>query len=352
MMKDETDMYLSPDNIGIDEWKAIVLKKMGLVEPVSVDKICRSQNGVQAQFQTYADEAFRSRLSEKDFSGDWSKDLVRQWSIRGTVHAYLKEEIGLYLYEGRNYFKPSMSIQNRDGKISLREKKYYGDVILDSLKNGNKDREELKRICREAGLNEDKEKSLFNAWGGIIASLVSEGLIFQEYGRRRFGLLEEYKPIDKESAEIEIARRYFSGFGPVSLADARYYFKEKKSTIEAWMGKLDLKTVRVDGKTRYYLGDLDFLNKMPEVIFIAGFDALLLAFEKRESLFFNAENIRDLYTLTGIVKPSLMLNGNLVASWRKEGLTLYIKPFVSLKTGEIKKIRKMGEDRYNKVIFE
>lgn len=118
------------------------------------------------------------------------------------------------------------------------------------------------------------------------------------------------------------------------------------------MGKLDLKTVRVDGKTRYYLGDLDFLNKIPEVIFIAGFDALLLAFEKRESLFFNAENIRDLYTITGIVKPSLMLNGNLVASWRKEGLTLYIKPFVSLKAGEIKKIRKMGEDRYNKVIFE
>lgn len=227
MMKDETDMYLSPDNIGIDEWKAIVLKKMGLVEHISVDKICRSQNGVQAQFQTYADEAFRSRLSEKDFAGDWSKDLVRQWSIRGTVHAYLKEEIGLYLYEGKNYFKPSMSIQNRDGKISLREKKYYGDVILDSLKNGNKDREELKRICREAGLNEDKEKSLFNAWGGIIASLVSEGLIFQEYGRRRFGLLEDYKPMDRESAEVEIARRYFSGFGPVSLADARYYFKEK-----------------------------------------------------------------------------------------------------------------------------
>lgn len=335
-----------------EEWKSIVLQKMGLIEPMTVEEICRKHNGIQAQFQSYADEGFRTRLSPEEFSSDWSMDLVRQWSIRGTVHAYLKEEIPLYLYEGRNYCQPHLNRPSWDGVLSAEEKNYYAQLILESLKSGNKKREELKMICREDGIKPEKEKSLFNAWGGIMRAMVAEGLVYQEYGQRIFGALEDYVPMKKEVAELEIARRYFSGFGPVTLADARYYFKENKSLVESWMRKLDLQSVEVDGQRRFYYGDLPNPVQIPKVIFIAGFDALLLTLEKRENPFFDPKHIRDIYTMTGILKPTVMLDGNLVATWRKEKGTIYIKPFTKVKATDKKAILQKAEELSNTIVFE
>lgn len=333
----------------IDNWKAIVLKKMGFVEPMTAYQICKQQNGVQAQFQSYADVGFLTRMKAEELSGSWNSDLVRQWSIRGTVHAYLKEEIPLYLYEGRNYLKPSFHLPSRDGKISAEEKKYYADLILEALQNGHKSRDELKEICRREGLTKEEEASLFNSWGGIIASLVSVGAIYQEYGQQCYGLLKDYMPWEKEKAELEIARRYFSGFGPVSLADARYYFKENKALIESWMKKLDLKTVEIEGTPRYYLGELE-AGDIPEIIFIAGFDALLLAFEKKENPFFDSKYIRDIYTMTGIIKPVIMLNGELAATWRKEKSRIYVHPFKKLRKKDAGLIEREGIKRFQEIL--
>lgn len=338
----------------ITDWKALVLKKMGFIEPMTAYQICKQHNGVQAQVQSYADVGFLTRMRTKEFSEPWRLDLVRQWSVRGTIHAYLKEEIPLYLYEGRNYLKPNLHLPSRDGKISVEEKSYYGNLILEALQTGHKSREELKEVCRGDGLSKEKESSLFDSWGGIIASLISVGKIYQEYGQQHFGLLKNYIPWGKEEAELEIARRYFSGFGPVSLADARYYFKENKRLIESWMKRLDLKTVEVEGITRYYLGELE-AGDIPEVIFVAGFDALLLAFEKKNNPFFDPKYIRDIYTLTGIVKPVIMLKGELVATWRKEKDKIYARPFKNLSKKDTGLIECIGVEKFqeiSEVLFE
>ena len=332
----------------ITDWKALVLKKMGFIEPMTAYQICKQHNGVQAQVQSYADAGFLTRMTIEEFSEPWRLDLVRQWSVRGTIHAYLKEEIPLYLYEGRNYLKPNLHLPSRDGKISADEKDYYGSLILEALQSGHKSREELKEVCRRERLSKEKESSLFDSWGGIIASLISVGKIYQEYGQQYFGLLKNYVPWDKEEAELEIARRYFSGFGPVSLADARYYFKENKGLIESWMKKLDLKTVEVEGTTRYYLGELE-AGDIPEIIFVAGFDALLLAFEKKNNPFFDPKYIRDIYTLTGIVKPVIMLKGELVATWRKDKDKIYVCPFKDLSKKDTGLIECVGVEKFQEV---
>lgn len=338
----------------ISSWKAIVLNRMGFTAPMTARQICRQHNGVQAQFRPYADVGFLTRMSTEEFSKPWRSDLVRQWSLRGTVHAYLKEEIPLYLYEGRRYLEPSLHLPSRDGKISAKEKGYYADLMMEALQSGHKSRDELKEICRASGLSKEKEASLFHAWGGIVASMISAGKIYQEYGQLQFGLLKNYAPWEKEKAELEIARRYFSGFGPVSLADARYYFKENKAIIEGWMKKLDLKTAEVAGTTRYYLGELEE-GDIPSVIFIAGFDALLLAFEKKDNPFFHPQYIRDIYTLTGIVKPALILNGELVATWRKENKKICVRPFQKLSGKNKRLIEDEGIKRFQdaaEVVFE
>jgi len=92
------------------------------------------------------------------------------------------------------------------------------------------------------------------------------------------------------------------------------------------MNDINLNTIEVDGKIRYYNRLLPSPVEIPRAIFIAGFDSILLAFEKKENPFFDPKFIRDVYTMTGILKPTIMLDSIFVATWRKVKSKIYIMP--------------------------
>lgn len=329
-----------------DTWKGIILKKQGLLTAQSVQEICQNLNGLQAQFQPYVHIGFRNRMTGQDFQqADWQEKLTRQWSIRRTVHAYLKSEIPLYIHEGWLASTDYLKTEGRDGFSSQTKQKYH-QLILEAFEQGPMTREDLKDLCRGEKMTQEEEKLVFNAWGGLLRYMVERGEIYQEYGAKRFHLLKDFQPLPKKEAELEIARRYFSGFGPVSLADARYYFKENKSTVLDWMKRLDLKTIQVAGEERFYLGDLEEAE-LPECLFIAGFDQLLLGYEKKANPFFNPKYIRNIYTLTGIVKPVVFYKGRFVATWKRDKGTILLDIFEDISQQEKKELedyRQMYEE--------
>ena len=318
-------------------WKGIVLEKQGLLTPKPIQYICQNLNGLQAQFQSYVDEGFRQRLGVEVYQKNmWQHQLTRQWSIRRTVHAYLKSEIPLYIHEGRMASTAYLN-ETSNTNLSPQVKQKFHAIILEALEEVSLTRQQLKEICRMNSMTIEEEKHLFNAWGGMIRYMVERGEIYQEYGERRFHRLTDFQPLPKEIAELEIARRYFSGFGPVSLTDARYYFKESKTTILSWMKQLDLKVIQVEGRERFYLGEL-VEAELPECRFIAGFDQLLLGYEKKENPFFDPNVIRSIYTLTGIVKPVVYFKGRFVATWRYEKNKVQLDYFLPLSEQEMKVI--------------
>ncbi|MEI4328737.1 crosslink repair DNA glycosylase YcaQ family protein [Streptococcus suis] len=320
-----------------DTWKGIILQKQGLLKPHSVQQICQNLNGLQAQFQPYVHVGFRNRMTAEDFhEGSWQEELTRQWSIRRTVHAYLKSEIPLYIHEGRLVSTEYLKTEGRDG-FSPQTKQKYHQLILEALEQGPMTREELKVLCRGEKMTQEEEKLVFNAWGGLFRYMVECGEVYQEYGAKRFYRLTDFQPLSREKAELEIARRYFSGFGPVSLADARYYFKENKSTVLNWMKQLDLKTVEVAGEERFYLGELEEAE-LPDCLFVAGFDQLLLGYEKKANPFFNPKYIRNIYTLTGIVKPVVFYKGRFVATWKRDKGTILLDIFEDITQQEEKEL--------------
>ncbi|NQK58353.1 hypothetical protein HO481_08895 [Streptococcus suis] len=326
-----------------DTWKGIILQKQGLLKPLSVQQICQNLNGLQAQFQPYVHVGFRNRMTVEDFyEGSWQEDLTRQWSIRRTVHAYLKSEISLYIHEGRLASTDYLKIEGRDG-FSPQTKQKYHQLILEALEQGPMTREELKSLCRSEKMTLEEEKQVFNAWGGLFRYMVERGEVYQEYGAKRFHRLIDFQPLSQEKAELEIARRYFAGFGPVSLADARYYFKENKSTVLNWMEQLDLKTVEVAGEERFYLGELEEAV-LPDCLFIAGFDQLLLGYEKKANPFFDPKHIRQIYTLTGIVKPVVFYKGRLVATWRRDKGRIELSILEKLTSREQKELENYRQD--------
>ncbi|HEM5166426.1 DNA glycosylase AlkZ-like family protein [Streptococcus suis] len=320
-----------------DTWKGIILQKQGLLKPQSVQQICQNLNGLQAQFQPYVHVGFRNRMTAEDFHEvSWQEELTRQWSIRRTVHAYLKSEIPLYIHEGWLVSTDYLKTEGRDG-FSPQTKQKYHQLILEALEQGPMTREDLKVLCRGEKMTQEEEKLVFNAWGGLFRYMVERGEVYQEYGAKRFHRLKDFQPLSREKAELEIARRYFAGFGPVSLADARYYFKENKSTVLKWMEQLDLKTVEVAGEERFYLGELEEAE-LPDCLFVAGFDQLLLGYEKKANPFFNPKYIRNIYTLTGIVKPVVFYKGRFVATWKRDKGTILLDIFEDITQKEEKEL--------------
>lgn len=212
-------------------------------------------------------------------------------------------------------------------------------------------REELKVLCRAEKMTQEEEKQVFNAWGGLFRYMVERGEVYQEYGAKRFHRLTDFQPLSREKAELEIARRYFSGFGPVSLADARYYFKENKSTVLNWMKQLDPKIVEVAGEERFYLGKLEEAE-VPDCLFIAGFDQLLLGYEKKANPFFDPKNIRQIYTLTGIVKPVVFYKGRLVATWRRDKDRIELAIFEDLTRQEQQELENYRQEYEHKLNTE
>ncbi|CYU68062.1 DNA glycosylase AlkZ-like family protein [Streptococcus suis] len=331
-----------------DTWKGIILQKQGLLKPQSVQQICQNLNGLQAQFQPYVHVGFRNRMTAEDFhEGSWQEELTRQWSIRRTVHAYLMSEIPLYIHEGRLASTDYLKTEGRDG-FSPQTKQKYHQLILEALEQGSMTREELKALCRAENIGVEEEKQVFNAWGGLLRYMVERGEIYQEYGVKRFHRLRDFQPLPKKEAELEIARRYFAGFGPVSLADARYYFKENKSTVLKWMEQLDLKTVEVAGEERFYLGELEEAE-LPDCLFVAGFDQLLLGYEKKANPFFNPKYIRNIYTLTGIVKPVVFYKGRFVATWKRDKGTILLDIFEDITQQEEKELNHYRQ-MYEKIL--
>lgn len=210
-----------------DTWKGIILQKQGLLKPQSVQQICQNINGLQAQFQPYVHVGFRNRMIAEDFhEGSWQEELTRQWSIRRTVHAYLKSEIPLYIHEGRLASTDYLKTEGRDG-FSPQTKQKYHHLILEALEQGPMTREDLKVLCRGEKMTQEEEKLVFNAWGGLFRYMVERGEIYQEYGAKRFHRLTDFQPLSRGKSRAGNRSTVFYRFWASQFSGCSLLFQGK-----------------------------------------------------------------------------------------------------------------------------
>lgn len=86
---------------------------------------------------------------------------------------------------------------------------------------------------------------------------------------------------------------------------------------------------------------------MPECLFLAGFDQLLLAHEKKESLFLKPEHMRQIFNLAGIVMPPVLLNGEVAGRWKLKSNKLSIELFRSVSAQEKRAICQKADALWN-----
>ena len=306
-----------------DEIKLQRLRGQHLLQKADTQTVAKDLCGVQSQYLSHALHALAIRCDKVD-----TANLVKGWTNRGTLHLYAEEDLPLFLYRGRKVNLRPIDTMESDAYISAARKAYFAALILDAIGAGTNERDALKQICEAAGMTGAEAESLFNPWGGLLRALCEDGRICHKVQEKKaFRLCPAFDPMEKEAAQTELLRRYFIHFGPATVKDAAYFFGWSQGQIKPLLKKLPLESFSLDNRIFYHTGSQLSVQGMPHCLFLAGFDQLMLGYEKTESLFLPQDHIRDIFNLAGSVRPAVLIDGTVSGYWNLKDRKLKITAF-------------------------
>ncbi|MBR4291791.1 MAG: AlkZ family DNA glycosylase [Oscillospiraceae bacterium] len=304
----------------------IIARRMAgqhLLQKSSTQTVVKDLCGVQAQFLSHALHGLSIRCTEV-----CTDNLVKSWTNRGTMHLFCEDDLPLFLHQGRMHFLRPVDTLVSDGYMNAERKAYFADVIINGIVQGIDQREELKVLCESHGMTETEASSAFDPWGGLIRALCESGRICHKVQEKKaYVLCPLFVPMEELPARLELARRYFTYFGPATIKDAAYFFGTTQTQVKAWLKALPVEETQLGGKTYFYIDSAAKISAMPDCLFLAGFDQFLLGYEKTESLSLPQEYMRSIFTLAGIVRPAVLLNGQVAGWWNLKNRNLKITLF-------------------------
>lgn len=312
----------------IDEIKIRQLTNQHLLSPTDELTVVRDLCGVQAQFMSGALHALGIRRGgEPSIEG-----LVKSWTNRGTMHVFAESDLPLFLHRGRSHYLRPRDQFVSDDCVTLERKRYFADLIVEKIGEGVDEREALKAACFAAGMTEREAESVFDPWGGTIRALCECGRICHKVQEKKaYRLCPAFEPMEEDPARLELARRYFAHIGPATVRDAAYFFGTTQAKVKGWLDRLPVSSVEWKGKTYFYIENgEDYSGGIPACLFLAGFDQLMLAYRKEESLYLPTEHLRGIFSLAGIVMPAVLLRGRVVGKWKRKGKKLTVTLFESV----------------------
>lgn len=300
-----------------------------LLIPADPQTVARDLCGLQAQYWNHALHALRIRSGVPDTSG-----LVRSWTNRGTMHLFSIDDLPLFLHMGRSHRLRPVDTLEDDTHLTAERKAVFAHIIVDAIAQGIDDREVLKAVCKAAGMTQDECQSLFDPWGGIIRALCESGRICcRAQARKAYQLCPPFEPMSQADAQRELLHRYFSHYGPATIKDAACYFGTTQAQIKAVLSQLPVTETSVDGMSYFHIEPVISSAELPDCLFLAGFDPLMLGYEKTESLFLPCNHVRDIFTRTGIVRPAVLVQGTVVGWWSLKNRCLTVRLFAPDKKG-------------------
>ena len=338
-----------------EELKIRQLTNQHILSPADKLTVVRDLCGVQAQFMPNAMHSLQLRTNDFDLQ-TLADGLVKNWSVRGTVHVFAESDLPLFIRcnNGASYRKNDWSgytfwNQRREWALTPERQRYFATLIIEAVATRAYTRDELKLLCREQGMTELEELGMFDAWGGGIRELCERGFmhyVVQE--KKAYIASPEFSPIPEEEAKLEIARRYFTHMGPATIHDAMYFTGAKQAEVKNWLKQLPVEEVACNGRTYYYIPNGNVYNKdIPPCVFLAGFDQLMLGYQKKENLYLPEEHLRKIFNLAGIVMPSVLLYGRVVGKWKKQKQKLAITLFETLNSFDRRVISCAAEAMWN-----
>ena len=340
-----------------DELRAMRMARQYLFAPAKDElTVLRGLCGLQAQFYGNCLHALRLRCGKAPDEDILRTSAVKTWTLRGTLHLIAQGNLPLFLYDGRRHFLRPCDTMADDDRLSAARKRELSAVILDAAAHGCGEREELRLLCREHGMTAEEAQSAFDPWGGLLRALCESGaLCHAAQQKKAFRPCPPFAPMAKADALHELVRRYLTHYGPVTVQDASYFFGLPQRELLPVIESLSPQELICDGKIFYSLGDINITDDLSCCRFLAGFDPLMLGYEKLSNPFLPEETLRGVFTLAGIVRPSILLDGKIAGVWKRRGKAVELTGLIPLQSLQHKRIEeealRIFGDSFSKLLW-
>jgi DNA glycosylase AlkZ-like len=270
--------------------------------------------------------------------------LVRTWAMRGTLHMlaagdvrWVNALLGPVFARGGRRRREQLGLDEATCGRAFA-------VIKQALRGGEPlTRAALIARIREHGIAIDPKTQ---APPHLLAYAANSGLICRgpdaAGDEPAYVLLAEYvpaaRPMARQDALAELARRYLAGYGPASAADFRAWSglpaAEAKQGFAAVAG--EAAEVTAAGERMLVLKDADLCPPAVPARLLGHFDALLLGYRDRD-LILDPAYARRVQAGGGFIQPTVLVDGKVAGTWsldrRGRKVLAVVIPFGELPPG-------------------
>ena len=251
--------------------------------------------------------AFSALIRGADLMG-WRTVLTKTWLYRGTLHGVVFEDLPLLL-----------GLHAEDSYAWLLDEERLKDIadkVVRLMEDGVYSRAEMRRIFAHEidGRIIDR---VFSPWGGIFVYLARRGKVaFRDMKSRDFDLIAAEPTQTPDEILPLLLRRFFSAYGPATLADAAWFLGLWKDSKKALLA-LDLdefSRLEYEGNTYYYVENTADMGDIPALTLLSGFDPLIVSYAERSAVL-PPEYKSRVVMKSGICLPTIALDGKVAGLW-------------------------------------
>jgi hypothetical protein len=297
-------------------------------DPVAVAERLLAVQGQDPRGARLAVRARSDGLSAADVDRALTEDrsLLITWLNRGTLHLVRSED---YPWLQSLTTPPLLTQSSRrlaqEGVPPEDAERAIAEVERSLAADGPLNRDQLRERVDAIGVQTARQALVHILFAASLRGLIVRGPTVD--GKHAFVLVDDWlgkpRPVDRDTALAELARRYLVGHGPASdrdlsrwaglpLRDARAGLAAISSEIEdSGDGLVDLR-----GRPEP--------AELPPPLLLGPYDPLLLGWASRE---FVLGEHQQLVTVNGIFRPFALVRGRAVGSWGMPGGEVVLEPF-------------------------
>ena len=322
--------------------------------------------GAQAQIETHAYNAISLRTSGRPQDQDIkaqifdTRELVRTWGQRDTLHLYAMEDLPLFqiastlwVRSGRRGGMPPESLVAevddyfaREGRALTRSDLFplipasYVESLIDHPgAGGSKDGAERFAATRLIWVLANQGKIVFDDKVGREVSYLHRSLLWSG----------DWPEMEPNTACQEVVRRYLAAFGPATVQDAAHYLGARVSDVRPWFEAISDELITCHhperGEVRLLKSDVQVIKNTLDdwpLRLVPAYDTSLMSHKDKRWILPQAELEPRIWKRAAVVAAPVMVRGQIAGTWTykktKTRVDLQIEDFgiVKMPTQEVK----------------
>jgi hypothetical protein len=248
--------------------------------------------------------------------------IVRTWPLRGTLHFVAAADVRWILALAAPRAMAQAAARLRQLELDQATLDRSRDILATTLQGGR----QLTRAAIYAALESGGIATAGQRGIHIIGRLAQEGLMC--FGPRdgkqpTFVLLEEWVPAAKmlarEEALAELARRYVTSHGPVTLKDFVWWSGLTTADARAGMDLAQAHVVqeKIAGQTYWRPASGPVMDSpSPAAHLLPAFDEYLVGYQDRRAVL-DPQMVKRINAGGGMLNPTIVFDGQVAGTWKR-----------------------------------